>query len=153
MFSSTVIVAVQVEVFPLASVTVNSTWFVPVPEQSNVLGVMETSTMAQLSVEPLFTSAASTTAFPLASNATVTSWQRAVGGVLSSTVTSAVQVETFPFASVTVNVTVVTPVFEQSNEVGVTERLLMLQLSVLLLSKSAAIIAASPLASNCTVIS
>ena len=42
------------------------------------------------------------------------SWQRAVASILSSIVTSAVQVETLPFTSVTVRVTVVVPTSEQS---------------------------------------
>ena len=41
-------------------------------------------------------------------------WQSAVGSTVSSTVTSAVQVETLPFTSVTVSITVFAPTFEQS---------------------------------------
>ena len=41
-------------------------------------------------------------------------WQSAVGSTVSSTVTSAVQVETLPFTSVTVSRIVFTPTLEQS---------------------------------------
>ena len=41
-------------------------------------------------------------------------WQRAVGSTVSSMVTSASQVETLPFTSVTVSVIVFTPTSEQS---------------------------------------
>ena len=60
----------------------------------------------QASMEPLFTLPAVVVPLPDPSKVTVTSWQTAVGGVVSFTVTVAVQVEAFPFASVTVRVTV-----------------------------------------------
>ena len=44
-----------------------------------------------------------------------------VGAIVSSTDTVAVQVETFPFTSVTVSVTVLAPMFEQSKVLGSTE--------------------------------
>ena len=43
-----------------------------------------------------------------------------MGAILSTTVTVAVQVETFPFTSVTVSVTVFAPTFAQVNELGET---------------------------------
>ena len=77
----------------------------------------------------------------------------AVGGKTSSTVTVASHVEIKPFTSVTVNVTVLVPMFEQSNAVGETLRLSIAQLSELPLSTSAATILAFPFPSSCTVIS
>lgn len=50
--------------------------------------------------------------------------------MLSTTVTVAVQVEEFPFTSVTVSVTVLAPTLEQLNEVGATVTLAMPQLSL-----------------------
>jgi len=53
----------------------------------------------------------------------------AVGGTLSSTVTVAVQVETFPLSSVTVKVTVFAPISLQSKVAGLTAILNIPQLS------------------------
>ena len=70
---------------------------------------------------------------------------------LSSTVTVALQVETLPFTSVTVSVTVFAPISEQVNAFGDTTRDATAQLSELPLSTSVAEIVAFPEASNCTV--
>jgi hypothetical protein len=64
---------------------------------------------AQLSVEPLFTWAAVIEPVPAAFSITVTFWQRALGGWLSTTVTVKEHVET-PTALVAVAVTVVVPI-------------------------------------------
>ena len=80
------------------------------------------------------------------------SWQRAVGSTVSSMVTSASQVETLPFASVTVRVTVTTPTSEQSKSCEVFPPSIVIvvapQLSEEPLSISAAKMVKSPLASS-----
>ena len=45
------------------------------------------------------------------------SWQEAIGEIVSTTVTVEVHVEALPFTSVTVNVTVLAPIIEQSKAV------------------------------------
>jgi len=52
------------------------------------------------------------------------------GAILSTTVTVAVQVETFPFTSVTVSVTVLLPTLAQVNELGETITVAIPQLSL-----------------------
>jgi hypothetical protein len=71
-----------------------------------------------------------------------------VGAILSSTVTVAVQVDTFPLLSVTVKTTVFAPTFEQSNEVISKLKLAIPQASLLPLFISAVVILALPLASS-----
>ena len=113
--STTVTVVVQVEELPAASVTVNSTWFAPIIVQSKSVMSIAVVSIPQLSVEPLFISAAVIDAFPVASRAIVNGdTQLAIGFVLSSTVTVAVQLSLFPLVSVTVSVTVFAPNMEQS---------------------------------------
>ncbi len=73
--------------------------------------------------------------------------------MLSSMVTFAVHVDTFPFASVTVSVTVLRPKSEQSKDPGFAVSVTDPQLSVEPPSISAATMLAFPLASNCTVMS
>ncbi len=90
--------------------------------------------MPQLSLLPLSTWAAATVALPLASKFTVTFWQSAVGAVLSTTVTVAVQVLTLPLVSVTVRVTVLAPTWLQSKLAWSRLMLAMPQLSLLPLS-------------------
>ena len=80
-------------------------------------------------------------------------WQSAVGSTLSSIVTSAVQTEVFPFESVTVSVTVLTPRSSQSKVDGLGASVTEPQLSVEPPSTSADTIVAFPVASNCTVMS
>ena len=92
-------------------------------------------------------------ALPFTSNSTVISWHNALGGTPSSTVTSAVQVDTFSPASVTVSVTVVAPRLMHVKAFGVTARLVIEQLSVLPPSTSIAAMLAFPVASNCIVMS
>src|ERR1044071_5625320 len=81
--SATVIVAVQVEVFPLASVTVKVTTLSPRVVQSKMSGVRLISVTAQLSDDPLSTAAGVTTKGAV----TVISWQTATGAIVSNTVT------------------------------------------------------------------
>ena len=110
---STVTWAVQVEVFPLASGTVNVTVFWPKLASVNAFGLTVRVPRPQLSEEPLFTCAAVKAAFPLPFNCSTTSRQRAVGAVLSRMVTVPVQVEVLPLPSLTVKITVLGPTFEQ----------------------------------------
>jgi hypothetical protein len=77
--------------------------------------------------------------------------QAIVGGVLSTTVTVAWQVDVLFAASFTVSVTVFGPLLAQVNALGLTVRDVIPQLSLLPLSTSAAVIEALPLASNTTV--
>ena len=104
--SVTVTVALQVALLPLASVTVTTTAFVPMFEQSNAVGFTVISMVEQLSAEPVPTITPSTVTFPVASKFTNTSWQLAVGLVGSDTVMVASQVAVFPATSVAVSVTV-----------------------------------------------
>ena len=135
--SSTVTVAVQVEVFPPTSVTVNVTVFAPILEQLKLFGETASEAIPQASEEPLSTSAAVIEPFPLLSNWTVTVWQVATGATLSSTVTVAVQVELLPSLSVTVKVAEFEPTFEQLNVEGDTDKEAMPQASLDPLSMSA----------------
>ncbi len=123
--------AVQVATFPDTSVTVNVTGLSPICEQLKVFGLSVIEKMAQLSKLPLSTSPAATTTFPVTSNSAMMSWQIGVGGILSTIVTVAVQVETFPFTSVTVNTTKFVPKSLQSKTFGTTVKLAMAQLSKL----------------------
>jgi hypothetical protein len=70
--------------------------------------------------------------------------QIAVGGVTSFTVTVAVQVDEFPFTSVTVSVTVFAPVLAQVNEEGETDSEAIPHASVEPLFTCAAVIVAFP---------
>jgi hypothetical protein len=149
--SWTVTVARHVETFPFTSVTVSVTVFAPTLEQLNVFGETDNEAIPQLSVEPPSTSIASIDVFPLASNWTVIFWQTAVGAMLSTTVTVDVQVETFPFTSVTVSVTVFAPTFAQVNELGETVIEAIPQLSKLPLLIWAAVMLAVPAAFKFTV--
>ena len=149
--SSTVAVAVQVETFPLLSVTVNVTVLDPTFEQSKLFGETASEAMPQASDEPLSMSAAVIEPFPLLSNWTVTFWQTATGATLSSTVTVAVQVEALPPTSVTVSVTVFAPTLEQEKLFGETASEAIPQASDEPLSMSEAVIEPLPVLSNCTV--
>ncbi len=94
--SSTVTTASQVDELPFTSVTVRVIVFGPTSAQTNASWEIARLSTAQLSKLPPSTSAATIDTFPVASNWTVISWQTGVGAILSSTVTSAVHVETFP---------------------------------------------------------
>ena len=127
--SSTVTLAVQVAVFPPSSVTVSVTTLTPTSAQVNVFG-LAAKVILQLSVEPPSISAPVILAWPLASNCTVISWHTATGGILSSTVTVAVQLALFPLTSVTVTVTVLVPISAQVKSVCDTVTLATPQLSL-----------------------
>ena len=149
--SSTVTVAVQVEVLPLTSVTVRVTVLAPTFEQLKLDGATLIPARPQLSEEPLLMSDAVIVAEPLPSRATVMSRQIAVGAILSSTVTIAVQDEVLPVGSVAVRVTLLLPTSLQLKLVWLATRLLMLQLSELPPSMSATVIDALPEAYSWTV--
>src|SRR5688500_8959496 len=149
--SSTVTVAVQVEVFPLTSVTVKVTVFGPTLAQVKLVISKARLWIPHASLLPLSICAAVIVALPDASNCTVMFWQIAVGAILSSTVTVAVQVDVFPFTSVTVKVTVFGPPLAQVQLVISSDRLWIPHASLLPLSICAAVIVAVPAAFSCTV--
>ena len=149
--SSTVTVAVQLELLPLLSVTVSVTVLAPTSEQVKPEVLTVLVSMPQASVEPPSTSAAVMVAEPLASRSMVMFWQTAAGRVLSSMVTVAEQVEVLPAASLAESTTVLAPTLEQSKEVTSRLMLVMPQLSELLSSMSATVIPALPEASRATV--
>ena len=76
------------------------------------------------------------------------SWQTAIGFTVSSTVTTAVQVELLPLLSIAVSVTVFGPMFEQSNASGVTVKDASPQLAFEPPFTSSAIIPTFPVASK-----
>ena len=78
---------------------------------------MVTITEPQLSVEPPSKAIGSRTTIPFASRSKTTSWQTAVGGSLSSTVTVNVQVFVLSASSVAVTVTVVDPTSNEEPDV------------------------------------
>ena len=75
------------------------------------------------------------------------------GGMLSPTVTIAVSVDTLPFTSVTVRVTVFSPTSALVTSVMSKTKLCRPQLSLLPASIWSAVILASPLASSCMLMS
>ena len=77
----------------------------------------------------------------------------ATGATLSSTVIVVVQVVTFPFTSVTVNVSVFVPTSEQAKFVWLNTKLAMPHASEEPLSTALAVVLPFPVASNCTVTS
>src|SRR5690554_1101755 len=106
--------------------------------------------MPQLSALPLSISDTVILALPLASSWIVKgAAQFANGARLSSTVTTVVQVETFPFTSVTVKVIVFGPTSEQSKVFLSIVIVATPQLSELPLSISDTVMLELPLASNC----
>jgi len=151
--SWTVTMAVQVLIFPLISVTVNTTLFGPTLLQVKAVGEAMTDCTPHASFEPLSISAPVIEALPAAFSCIVISWQMATGGVTSSTVTTALQVVVLPPTSLTCRVTVLGPTLAQVNAFGVTVKLAIPQLSELPLSTSAPVIDTLPVASSCTVIS
>ena len=76
--------------------TVSVTRLSPMFEQLNDETFNVIEAIPQASDEPLFICPAVITAVPFASNATVIFWQIAIGLVASFTVTTDVQVDTFP---------------------------------------------------------
>src|ERR1041384_1607402 len=148
MLSWTVTVALALALLPLASVAVSETVFAPVFAQVKLLGLPDRLVILQWSDEPLFTSAATMVAWPLASSWIVMFLVTTVGAMLSWTVTVALALALLPLASVAVSETVFAPVFAQVKLLGLTDRLVMLQLSDEPLFTSAATMVAWPLASS-----
>jgi len=142
--STTVTVAVQVEEFPFTSVTVSVTVFAPTFEQLKVDGETLSEAIPQASELPLLIWAALMLAFPAEFRFTVIFWQSAIGGVTSFTITVALQVDVFPFTSVTVSVTVFAPTLAQVNELGETLMFAIPQASELPLFTWAAVMVAIP---------
>src|ERR1043165_3606632 len=149
--SSMVTVAVQLDELTLKALTVKVTVLGPISVQSKSVISSDEIAMPQASVEPLSTCPAVIVAVPKASSCTVMFWQLATGAILSSTVTVAVQVEVFPFTSVTVRVIVLGPTLLQSKALISSVEDVVPQASVEPLSISAAVIEALPVASNCIV--
>src|SRR5207244_4068999 len=88
--------------------------------------------------------------WPLASRFRSMFCVRTVGGAASCTVTVAVQLAVLPLLSLTVSVTVFGPMLVQAKVVGLTDRMVMVQLSVELLCTWAAVMLTWPLASRFT---
>src|SRR5690554_2495849 len=132
--------------------TVKVTWVVPSgygPTGSTV----KISGACCGSVEPPSKSRAEALPSQLASALTVTDWHTAIGASLqepkgSVTVTTVVQVEIFPLESVTVKVTVFSPISEQLKVTLSIAILAIPQESELPLSISDIVMLAFPLASN-----
>ena len=144
---TTVTVAVQVDAFPLLSVTVRVTVLFPIFEQLKVLGETLIEAIPQMSLDPLFTCDAVMEAVP-PERVTVTFLQTALGAVLSTTVTIAVPVAVLLLLSVTVSVTVFAPTFEQLKEVLLNEIEATPQASAEPLLIAAAVVVALPEASR-----
>lgn len=153
--SWTVTVAVQVAVLPWPSLTVRVTVLGPMLAQVKELGLTDCGlTVPQLSDPELNTSAGVMLPVPLAFRVTVAGLQVTVGARLSTMVTVAVQVLTFPLPSLAVRVTVFPPIFAQVKEFGLTEtRFTVPQLSDPELKTSAGAIEAVPAALSGTVMS
>ena len=98
-------------VLPLSSVAVKVTLLAPILEQVNVFGVTTNVAIPQLSVEPLLISLTVIVALPVLSKVTTYPILATTFGFSASlTVTFWVAVAVFPEASVTVHVTVVSPI-------------------------------------------
>src|ERR1035437_5415876 len=152
--SCIVTVVVQFELFPFTSVTVSVTVIVvPASLHVKVFGDTSMPCMMQLSKLPPSISDTWILAFPLLSSSTVNGpLHNATGAILSCTVTVALHVDTLPFTSVTVSVTVLSPTSLHVNEAGAASYLAIPQASVLPPSISLACMLALPLLSCCTVI-
>src|SRR4030042_413846 len=142
--SLTVTIELHVLLFPLTSVTVRITTFGPISAQVKSVISRLRLKMPQASEEPLFISAGRIVEFPVASHWVVILLHAATGGILSSTVTSAVHMITFPLLSVTVNVTKLTPTSDQVKSVLSSCNKAIPQASVLPASISEGVIEAFP---------
>ena len=94
--SDTVTVAVQADVFPEPSTTVNTAVCRPSDGHENDEGDTVSKTPPQLSELPPSTCAADSDACPAASTYTVAAWHKATGAETSRTNTSDWQLKTFP---------------------------------------------------------
>ena len=154
--SCTVTVALQVDELPFISVTVRTTGLglEAMCEQFKVEGATAKEAMPQASLLPLSMSDGRRRAMPITgSSISVIFWQRATGGVLSKTVTVAVQSAELPATSVPVRVTVFMPVSAQVKVLGETVSEAMPQSSKEPLSTCAAVMDELPLASRVLVMS
>jgi len=135
MVSLTVTLVIQVATLFALSVTVKVTGLAPTLVQSK-LDLEICSVIGPLSEDPLSISEAVIVASPLASRSTtILLLQRAVGELISITVTKATQLEVLPEASVAVRVTGFNPRLEELKVFGETAKL-KLQLSEELKSTS-----------------
>lgn len=117
--SFTVTTEVQVELFPLASVTVKVTVFVaPTLLQSKVVLFRDKVTGEQLSEDPLSTIEGVIVTLPLASRLTDIGLQLAVGGVWSTILSVKLVWLTFPQASVACIIIVLVPPYPITNDPG-----------------------------------
>ena len=116
--SITFTVALQVELFPLLSVTVKVTEFGPVIRQVNCVVLNARFRIPQASAEPEFTWPGLTLTVPCNPRFTFTLWQIAEGTIVSRTVMVVEQVALSPPASVTVSTAVPVPTFAQVRIAG-----------------------------------
>ena len=128
--STTEMEEAQVAVFPLLSVTVRVTEFVPTFRQVKLELDNTSVAMPQLSVELLFTCALVIEPVPDPFRMTVKLLHKGTGGRTSLTVTIELHEFEFPVLSVTVKVTGLGPTFAQEKEFGESEIDVIVQLSV-----------------------
>ena len=117
--SATVTTATPDLTLPLTSVMVKVTLFAPLLAQVNVNGEATIVAIPHASDEPLFTKSGVIVTFPVESNWAVIFLVITIGLTVSKIVTIEGAVAKLPEASVTVNVTLFTPKFEQVNDDGV----------------------------------
>ena len=146
--SCTVTVALPVAGMPLVSVTVRVTVLSPTLAQVKLLGSTDMVSMATSSKLPPSTSAAVMVALPAASSWTVWSLVTTVGGVGSKTVAVALQLLVLPLLSVTVRVTVLSPMSALVKLLGDALSEAMPEASLLPLSMSAPVSVALPAPSS-----
>src|SRR4030043_73975 len=144
----TVTVAVHWSVLPLLSVTVKVTEFPPTSEQVKSVTSNTILAIPHTSLLPLLMSAAAIVTLPVASRYASISWQTATGEIVSITVTVAVHWSVLPLLSVTIRVTVFTPISEQSKSVISSTIPAIPHASELPLFISAAVIVILPVASR-----
>ena len=149
--SITVTVTEAVDELLFASVAVNVTVLAPVFEHVNEFGLAANVNPPQASVDPLFNWAPVIETAPAAFKYALIFFAVATGAVTSWIVTVAKPDLLFPFASVTVKVTVLAPTFEQVNVFGETLKVAIPQASVEPLFTWDAVIDAFPEAFNWTV--
>ena len=152
--SSTVTVAVMVEVLPLPSVAVRTTWFAPTFEQSKSVMSVSKLSVVQLSVVPSFTASSSILTIPVvASSWTVMSCVAMTGSSVSSTSTNTMQIPLLPLPSwKDTETSVAAPRLAQSKSVWprISTATVVEQLSVVE-PRSASVRVASPLLSRLSV--
>ena len=157
--SSTVITVVQVAVWPFPSSTVQITVVSPFGSTSPakvavLLKLFVIVPLGQLSVKVASNSVPTIVYWQVSKSVlrVALGTQVITGAILSSIVTVVVQLEELPLASVTVKVTVFSPMLLQSNVLGLTVLVAIPQLSVEPPSISAGVMLTIPLASNWSII-